>query len=153
MARQSNGAGNLREAQYRALAQFRFELRRFLHFSESAARQGGVHPQQHQLLLAIKGLPADEAPTISHIAARLQVEHNSAVELVDRTAERGLIRRAHDARDRRRVLLELTAKGERLLEQLSLAHQSEFQDSGPRLLQALMDLLSNSAAQARRKRA
>jgi DNA-binding MarR family transcriptional regulator len=152
MAKHSNN-GDLSEAQYRALAEFRFEVRRFLHFSESAARDGGVHPQQHQLLLAIKGLPVGEAPTISNIALRLQVEHNTAVELVDRTAERGLIRRLHDVRDRRRVLLELTAKGEKLLEQLSLAHQSEFQESGPRLLQALMDLLSNAAPQARRKRA
>ena len=75
--------------EYQALAEFRYELRRFLRFSEQAARAAGFEPRQHQLLLAIKGLPEGKQATISALAERLQIAHHSTVELIDRLVERG----------------------------------------------------------------
>src|SRR2546421_11496176 len=93
---------------YQNLALFRYHIRRFLRFSESAAKKAGIEPQQHQLMMAVKGLPAGEQPTIRYLAERLQIRHNSAVELVDRSEKRGLVRRVEDAKDLRRVLVQLT---------------------------------------------
>ncbi len=72
---------------YYALAEIRYQIRRFLHFSEEAAREAGLVPQQHQLLLALKGLPAGRKATISELAERLQLRHHSTVELIDRLVE------------------------------------------------------------------
>src|SRR5438132_11462246 len=88
-------------AEYRALAEMRYRIRCFLVFSETAARNAGVEPRQHQLLLALKGLAPDEKPTIGAIAERLQIEHNSAVELAKRSVACGLIERRTSAEDRR----------------------------------------------------
>src|SRR5262245_39450189 len=90
---------------YEALAEVRYQIRRFLNFSEAAARAAGIEPQQHQLLLAIKGLPAGMAPTIRACAERLQIQHHSAVELVNRTEQQGLVLRQPSAEDRRAVTL------------------------------------------------
>src|SRR3989442_8012669 len=87
---------------YRALAEFRYQLRRFERFSERAARAVGLEPQQHQLLLAVKGMPAGVPATIGLLAERLQVQHHTAVELVDRMQARGLVRRSRAGADRRR---------------------------------------------------
>ena len=127
---------------YEALAEFRFHIRKFIRFSERAAREAGVEPQQHQLLLAVKGIPRDVLPTIGEVARRLQVVHHSAVELVDRLEELGLIQRRRSSEDRRQVLLSLTPKGERVLRDLSVHHRSELQASGPELASALRRLLS-----------
>jgi DNA-binding MarR family transcriptional regulator len=127
---------------YEALAEFRFHIRKFIRFSERAAREAGVEPQQHQLLLAVKGIPRETLPTIGEIARRLQVVHHSAVELVDRLEEQGLIQRRRSSEDRRQVLLSLTPKGERVLRDLSMHHRSELQASGPELASALRKLLS-----------
>src|SRR5216110_2037665 len=94
---------------YRALAQLRYVVRRFLTFSETAARAAKVEPQQHQLLLAIKGMPPNRRPTIGALAERLQLQHNSAVELARRSLERGLVARRSSDEDRREVLLYITA--------------------------------------------
>jgi DNA-binding MarR family transcriptional regulator len=127
---------------YTALARFRFELRRFLHFSERAAQAAGIEPQQHQLLLALKGLPgADDPPTVGNLATWLAIQHHSAVELVDRAVARGLVRREQDARDRRRVLVYLTDDGEALLDRLSVQHHAELQTTAPALLEALRHVL------------
>ncbi len=131
----------LTDADYRALAEFRYEIRRFLGFSERAARVSGLEPRQHQLLLAIKGLPEEAEPTIGEIARRLQVEHHSAVEMVDRLEERRLVARLRDERDRRRVLVRLTAKGETLLRDLSLSHREELRGAAPALVASLGALL------------
>ena len=80
--------------------QMRYQIRRFLHFSEQAAHEAGLVPQQHQLLLAFKGLPAGRKATISEVAERLQLQHHSTVELIDRLVERGLIKRLRDDIDR-----------------------------------------------------
>lgn len=112
-------------ATYRALAEFRYQIRRFLHFSEQAARTAGLEPRQHQLLLALKGLPAGEAATIQVIAERLQLRHHSTVELVDRLETRGLVRRRRNPKDRRQVFIDLTVRGEAILRQLSVHHLTE----------------------------
>jgi DNA-binding MarR family transcriptional regulator len=129
---------NATSVDYVALARFRFELRRFLHFSERAAHEAGLEPQQHQLLLALKGLPTDaDPPTVGNVATWLAIQHHSAVELVDRAVARRLVRREHDAHDRRRVLVLLTADGQALLDRLSVQHRDELQSTAPALLAAL----------------
>jgi DNA-binding MarR family transcriptional regulator len=130
--------------EYQALAEFRSQLRRFLRFSEQAARAAGLKPQQHQLLLAIKGLPEGKQATISALAERLQLAHHSTVELIDRLVERGFIQRCRDEGDQRRVLVRLTSQGEEALRNLSLAHRAELRSAGPALVQALTLLLSDA---------
>jgi DNA-binding MarR family transcriptional regulator len=126
---------------YRALAEFRHQIRLFLHFSEEAARQAGIEPQQHQLLLAIKGIPIGTQPTIGRIAERLQIRHHSAVELVNRLTEHGAIAREANPDDGREVRLRLTRDGERLLRKLSIAHHNELEKAGPALRDALDTVL------------
>ena len=103
-------------ADYRALAEFRYQIRRFIHFSERAARAAGLNPQHHQLLLAIKGHPVTTQPTVQDMAERLHIRHHSAVELTNRLTARGLIRKRQDPDDRRRVLLQITPRGKRCFE-------------------------------------
>ena len=98
---------------YRALAELRYQVRLFLHFSEREARKMGLEPQQHQLMLALKGLPPGRRPTVGTLAERLQIQHHSTVELVNRLSAGGLVRRNRGDEDRRQVLLGLTPKGER----------------------------------------
>jgi DNA-binding MarR family transcriptional regulator len=117
---------------YRALADFRYQLRRFLSFSNEAARAAGLEPRQHQLLLAVKGMPEGVEVTVGTIAERLQIQHHSTVELVDRMENRGLVRRLRSADDRRRVLVSLTARGETLLARLSAVHRAEVRSIAPR---------------------
>jgi len=100
-------------ADYEALAELRYQIRRFLHFSEQASRAAGLEPRQHQLLLALKGLPKDTRPRIGELAERLQIQHHSTVELVNRLANGGYVRRERGGEDHREVLISLTPKGER----------------------------------------
>ncbi|HUJ32386.1 MAG TPA: MarR family transcriptional regulator [Candidatus Acidoferrum sp.] len=130
--------------EYRPLADFRYEIRRFLNFSECAAREAGVEPHQHQALLAIKGLPAERKATVGTLAERLQVHHHSAVELADRLQEKGLIRRVRDESDHREVLLDLTRRGESLLQRLSGPHRAELLMAGPKLILALRAVITGS---------
>jgi DNA-binding MarR family transcriptional regulator len=122
---------------YQSLAELRYQIRRFLHFSEQAARKAGLEPRQHQLMLALKGLPKSVRPRVRELAERLQIEHHSTVELVNRLSTRGLIRRRPAGEDRREVLLTLTPKGEKLLRELSLHHKAELRTQGPALVDAL----------------
>ena len=112
-------------SQYRALADFRYELRRFLRYSEQISREHGVTPLQYQLLLQVKGYPGREHATIGELAERLQAKHHGAVALVSRCEEAGLVSRRTSDEDRRAVVVELTAKGERLIEQLARLHRNE----------------------------
>jgi len=130
---------------YQALAEFRYQIRRFLHFSEQVAREAGLEPQQHQLLLALKGLPEGRKATISELAERLQIQHHSTVELIDRMVERDLIQRSRDDEDQRRVFIKLTPQGEEVLRKLSLLHRTELQTTGPALVQALNRLIDTEA--------
>jgi DNA-binding MarR family transcriptional regulator len=110
-----------RDEDYAALAQFRHELRKFLAFSESAARREGLTPQQHQALLAIKGFSQQSPLSVGDLAKYLLIQNHSAVELVDRMGRLGLLQRAPDPEDGRRILIRLSAEGERRLKRLSSA--------------------------------
>jgi DNA-binding MarR family transcriptional regulator len=138
---------------YQALAELRYRVRRFLRFSEQAARAAGLEPQQHQLLLALKGLPEQHKRTISTLAERLQLEHHSTVELIDRLEERRLVQRSRDRLDRRQVLLRITPKGEEILRELSLHHLDELQSVGPDLMRVLNRLLSRFRSAERKLKA
>lgn len=127
---------------YLALGEFRFRIRRFLHFSEFAARQEGLEPQQHQLLLAVRCLQRPNGPTIGELAEHLLIRHHSAVGLIDRMEERGLIERVRDAGDRRQVKVRLTESGAEKLHRLSEVHRAELVNSGPALVEALGGLLA-----------
>jgi DNA-binding MarR family transcriptional regulator len=131
--------------QFQRLAEFRFQLRRFLHFSHIAAEGAGLRPQQYQLLQCVYGMPSELDPTIANVAARMLLKHNSAVELVDRTIEQGLLRRCPDPTDHRRILLRVTAQGERLLASLAEYHLEELEQAGPELIRALRRVLNMKA--------
>lgn len=139
----------LARADFQRLAEFRFQLRRFLHFSGAAAEEAGVRPQQYQLLLCVSGMPDELEPTIAHVAARMLLKHNSAVELVDRTIEQGLLRRIADPADHRRILLRVTPQGERMLESLAAYHLEELEQAGPELIRALRRVLLMDAGSLR----
>jgi DNA-binding MarR family transcriptional regulator len=137
----------LTDSDYQSLAGFRHQIRRFLHFSEHAARSAGLEPQQHQLLLAIRGCSIAEAPPgIRHLSERLQIEHHSAVELVDRLEKRGLVTRSRAPEDRRHVRVQLTARGEAELEKLAMTHLADLRNHGPALVVALEDLIRRNDA-------
>jgi DNA-binding MarR family transcriptional regulator len=132
---------DLSAAQYRALADLRHQIRRFLTFSEAAARAADVEPQQHQLLLALKALRPPERPTVRVVAERLLIQHNSAVDLVKRSVERGLVERRAGKEDRREASLRITSAGQRVLLGLSLAHRAELRSAAPALVDALNALV------------
>ena len=123
---------------YQALLGFRTELRRFLHWSEEQARETGLTPAQHQLLLAVRGHAGDDGPTVGDVAEALLLKHHSAVGLVDRTARAGLITRRRDANDHRIVRLRLTADGSKRLAGLSRRHLDELR----RLRRSALDVLA-----------
>ncbi len=133
------------EADYRSLAAFRYEIRKFLAFSEQAARDAGIEPQQHQLLLAVRGLPADKRPTIRAAAERLCVQHHTAVALVDKLEARGLMLRERSSTDRREVLLRLTPAGQALLQRLSALHRAQLRGVGPTMVAALSTILGEAS--------
>jgi DNA-binding MarR family transcriptional regulator len=125
----------------RALAAFRYELRCFLAFSEHAARAAGIEPQQHQLLLAIGGLPTGLRPNIRSLAERLCVQHHTTVALVDKLERRGLVRRERSSEDKREVLVRLTPTGTDLLQELSRRHRQHLQTVGPEMVAVLSAIL------------
>ena len=137
----------LAPSDYRLLSEFRYLLRCFLEFSETAAVKAGLTTRQHQALLAIKGAPEDTTPTVGYLARRLRIQHNSAVELTNRLEEAGLIQRTHDPDDRRRVRLDLTNLAEKQLEHLSESHLAEL----ARMKPALLDILRQAESAAPHK--
>ena len=118
----------LSDASYQTLARFRYALRRFQRFSETAAREAGLTPAQHQLLLAIKGHPGDSAPTVGELAEYLVTKHHSVVELIDRAVDAGVVERHRDDEDGRVVHLVLTPLGEERIEKLSALALDELRD-------------------------
>ena len=148
-------------ADYESLAELRYQIRRFLHFSEQVSRMAGLKPHQHQLMLALKGLPGRVRPRIGELAERLQIRHHSTVELVNRLSTGGYVRRNRMGEDRREVWLSLTPKGEKVLRKLSLQHRAELRLHGPALIAALRRAIPKSrsnnegparaASQTRRK--
>lgn len=137
----------LSKAQYESLAAFRYALRQFLRFSENAAQEAGLTPQQHQALLAIKGFPGRDAVTVGELAERLQLRPNSTVELVDRMVDLSLLTREQSSDDRRQVHVLLTARGEQILDNLSSAHKAQLDKIGPELKQ-LLERLGNGDKQS-----
>ncbi len=121
----STDQSQMTKAEFEALAGFRYAIRRFLRFSEQEARKAGITPQQHQLMLAIKGYPERERATVSELAERLQMRQHSMVGLIDRTETQGLVRREPGTTDRRQVYICLTPDGEALLNKLTLIHRRE----------------------------
>jgi DNA-binding MarR family transcriptional regulator len=129
------------DAEYQSLARFRRALRSFLHFSEQAAREAGLTPSQHQLMLAIRGSDIGQAPTIGEVAGWMKLRHHSTVELVDRAEAAGLVRRIQDTDDQRRQRLVLTKDGESKLAGLSALHREElrrFREEGLTPLDSLL---------------
>jgi len=135
-----SSTNDLKTATYQALAEFRYQIRRFVRFSEEVAREAGLEPQHHQLMLALKGVPAGEEPRIGYLAERLQIRHHSAVELVDRLARKGLIHRTRGRLDRREVHVKLTPRGDRILRDLTLHTRAELRLAAPALVAALRNV-------------
>jgi DNA-binding MarR family transcriptional regulator len=136
--------GEVSDAGYRQLAEFRYRIRQFLHFTEEAARSCHIEPQHHQLLLALKGLPAGTRPTVTALSHRLCLRHHSTVELIDRLVEQGAVTRQHNDEDHREVLIELTAHGEDLLHRLSALLWQELRITGPDLAVSLLAVVNHS---------
>jgi DNA-binding MarR family transcriptional regulator len=131
-------------AEYRALAELRYQLRLFLKEGDVTARQVGLEPQQYLLLLAIRGLPESEESTIRVLAERLALKHHSAVELVDRLEAHGYVRRNRSRDDRRRVQVVLLPRGEKLLEEVARERISELRSTGTALVNAIDALLEGN---------
>lgn len=136
-------AKEITTAEYRALAELRYRLRKFVREGDSVARKSGLEPQQYLLLLAIRGLPEGEDATIRALADRLALKHQSTVELIDRLEAHGYVRRSRSRDDRRRVLVSLLPRGEKMLEQVAKHRISELRASGTALVNAISALLEN----------
>lgn len=124
-ATHGDGSSAISKTEFESIAAFRYAMRKFLRFSEQAARQEHITPQQHQLLLHLKGFPSRDYATVSELAERLQMRQHSMVGLIDRTEAQGLVRREPGTVDRRQVFVHLTAAGEQMLRRLSVEHRRE----------------------------
>lgn len=134
-------APEITPAEYRALAELRYRIRRFLREGDAKSRDVGLEPQQYLMLLAIRGLPAGSPSTIQTLAERLALKHHSAVELIDRLETHGYVRRTRSRDDRRRVFVSLLPRGDRLLEQVAQNRISELRTGGEALVSAIEALL------------
>lgn len=145
--------------QYRALAELRYLIRRFLQEGDATVRNAGLEPQQYLLLLAIRGLPSGKQATIRTLADRLSLRHHSTVELIDRMEAHAYVKRTPGREDRRQVLVQLLPRGEKLLEQVVDKRMVELRSNGRALVNAIGPLLEpakqkrNSAKKNHRKRA
>jgi DNA-binding MarR family transcriptional regulator len=148
---QSSGMKKLTLSDYQALAEFRYQIRKFLHFSEQAVEAAGLERGQYQLMLAIKGMPDGVRPRIRELANRMQIQHHSAVELINRLEKRAYVRRERAQDDRREVLLVLTPKGERVLGELALHHHEELRSAAPSLVATLRRLMPGEKETRSRK--
>lgn len=137
-------SGTMTAAEFRALAEFRYQIRIFLNGSEEAARGADLEPQQYMLMLALRGLPAGVEPSIRELAERMQLRHHSVVELVDRLEKRSLLRRERAKADRRQVILNLTPRGEKILTKLAKQRISELRTSAPALVRALTAVIKST---------
>jgi len=126
--------------EYALLAAFRYALRSFMHFTESAAKRVGLAAQHYQAMLVVRACPEDQRVTINDLAKHLLIRHNSAVGLVDRLHKQGLVVREPSPDDGRKVFLRLTVKGERVLDRLASVHREEMSRIGPQLRQLLQQI-------------
>jgi DNA-binding MarR family transcriptional regulator len=131
-------------SEYRALAELRYRIRHFLHEGDAVALAAGLEPQQYLLLLTIRGLPEGQEGTVQALAERMALKHHSAVELIDRLEMRGYVRRTRGREDRRRVLVSLLPRGERLLEHVARHRISELRSNGHALVRAIDQLLEKT---------
>ena len=134
-------AADITTDEYRALAELRYRIRHFLREGDAVARASGLEPQQYLLMLAIRGLPEGVEATIRALAERLALKHHSVVELIDRLEAHGYVRRSRSRDDRRRVLVSLLPRGEKLLEQVVRNRIDELRTSGTALVGAIRALL------------
>jgi len=132
-------------ADYRALAEFRFQIRRYLAFGEQAIKSAGLQSRQYQLLLALKGLPEGMEPTITNIANRLGIRHHSTVELINRLEKRGFVKRQRSDVHRSFVFILITKEGETVLQKLVASRKADLQVAGPILAKALGTLTKENA--------
>ena len=144
-------AGTMTSAEFRALAEFRYQIRIFLNGSEEAARGAGLEPQQYLLLLALRGLPLGSVASIRQLAERMQLRHHSVVELVNRLEKRALLRRERSRTDRRQVIVSLTPRGEKILTRLAKQRIAELRTAAPVLVRALAAVIrsTNKSGRAR----
>ncbi len=131
---------HMEESKLKSLAEFRFQMRKFLSFSEMASERCGIPAQQYQLMQVIAAMPDDQQSSITYLAERMILRHNSTVELVDRAERAGLVRRESDPTDMRRSLVHLTPEGEKILQQLVAEHLSELAPRCDHLILALREL-------------
>src|ERR1700730_17677863 len=136
----------IKTEEYCAARLLRYRIRHFLGEGDAAARAAGLEPQQYLLLLMIRGLPAGEQATIRTLAERLALKHHSVVELIDRLETHGYVRRTRGRDDRRRVLVSLLPRGERMLEQVARHRISELRATGHELVRTIDQLLEKTAA-------
>jgi DNA-binding MarR family transcriptional regulator len=139
-------ARSMNSGEFRALAEFRYQIRQFLYGSEQAARAAGLEPQQYLFLLALRGLPAGRESTIRELAERMQLRHHSVVELVNRLERQQLLRRERSRTDRRQVLLCLTPRGEKILSRLARQRIAELRTAAPALVRALTAVIRSTRA-------
>ena len=137
--------------EYRALAELRYRIRHFLREGDAVAQAAGLEPQQYLMLLTIRGLPAGEEATIRNLAERLALKHHSVVELIDRLETHGYVRRTRGREDRRRVLVSLLPRGERLLEQVARHRIGELRSNGHELVRAIDQLLEKTPESNQKK--
>jgi DNA-binding MarR family transcriptional regulator len=136
----------LTDAEYRALAELRYRIRRFVREGDSVASASGLEPQQYLLLLMIRGIPEGQEATVSTLADRLALKHHSVVELIDRLEAHGYVRRNRSREDRRSVLVSLLPRGEKMLEQVAQHRISELRATGAALVEAISSLLEDRHA-------
>jgi DNA-binding MarR family transcriptional regulator len=137
---------------YETIADLRYHIRRFLRIREEAARAAGIEPQQYVLLLQVKGFERRQPATIGALAERLQIRHHATVQLVDRLAERGMVRRRRAELDRRGVVVELTPRGEAILRKLALYSLAELRTGGRVLAASLTRVIEVNGAGRPKKR-
>jgi DNA-binding MarR family transcriptional regulator len=130
-------------AHCRGLAEFRYQIRKFVSFSEGAARQAGLEPPQHQLLLAVKGLPASRRPSLNVLAERMVMDPGGCEVLASGLVNRGFLRWQRDRRVEEGRLLALTPTGQEMIERLTAQHRDQMMAVGPTFVQALGMILSH----------
>lgn len=142
-ARQGTSSRPFSQNEYKKLAEFRYRLARFLRRRKDAAGAEGLRAQQYELLLALAGLPEAKQPTIKEIAAQLQLEHHSVVELADRLQKQGYLARTNSRADGRAVLLGLTRAGHGVLDRIVRYSFAQLRDEAPDLIKSLRQILKS----------
>lgn len=139
----------LKKSQYEALSEFRYQLRRFLHFSETAAKEAGLTPLQYLLMLHVRGFPGRDWATVNELSDRLQMQHHGVVALLTRCEEAGLVLRQKSKIDRRMVEVHLQAKGAAQLERLAALHDAELRSLGDTFQVARITAFNDADAQCK----